>query len=925
MHAFRRASQLLALLLGVVGTGASVTAQTPAADSGATGRITGRVVDAETGRPLQFAQVSVEQIRIGAQTDLDGRYTIRGVPVGARAVLVRLIGFKAGRIDNVIVAADQATVVNLALTTAPRQLQGIVVTADVVQRTSSEAGMLAMQKSAPSVSDGISAEAMSRAPTSTAADAITRVTGVSVVDNRFVVVRGLGERYSNTLLNGAELPSPEPTKKMVPLDIFPASLLESVVTTKTATPDRPADFAGGSVEIVTKEFPENRIAQFNVSQSYNSLSTFRRLAAPARTGRDHFGFDDGRRAMPAGAPGQGPTSEAFAEHIRNVWTGPVARLRPDLGLGANFGGQLGSRVVLGYVAAVTYSAGTSFVPDRLFQFFPNPSEGPNRGFVYEEAQSTVDWGAIFNLALRLGGSTKIGWKNLYTRNAEELFLQYRGFEYERTESEVAGRQVRYVERDFLQSQLTGDHRLPLLDARLEWKATLARATRDEPDNRQVQYYGGGGVYAIQPNLNPLLWFRFLDDIQHSGQADLAIPFRLLRSRDGQLKMGGMARRKFRDFDATLFRWETPPTTDPRILRLPPEQAFSPEFVGRDWTLIKFRQRAQPYAVDERIQAAYGMLDFSLWRLRLVGGARLEKWLLDLTSNPGDTLEESVKAHGANDLLYSANLTTKLTDAMNLRLASFQSVTRPDPRELSPDEYLSVVGQCFVLGNPEVRRARTWNADARWEFYPGGDELVSLGAFYKRFRDPIIETITLFSQVGCRTSFHNAREAINYGGEIELRKNLGFLPGFLGRFALGGNFTLVNSRVTIDSTLGRYPADLPLQSQSPMVANGSLSYTDRPARLSGSVLLNWFDDRVSRYGVGATRGAETLQSPNVIERGRWTLDAKVQYGLGRANLSLSARNLLDARAEFYQQTMTGRVVTGSASQGRGFSVGLGYEL
>lgn len=227
------------------------------------------MVDAETGRPLQYVQVSVESLRLGAQTDLDGRFTIRAVPVGPRVVFARLIGFKASRIENVAVVADQATVVNVALSTAPRQLQGIVVTADVEQRTSSEAGMLAMQKAAPSVSDGISAEAMSRTPTANAADAITRVTGVSVVDNRFVVVRGLGERYSNTLLNGAELPSPEPTKKVVPLDIFPASLLESVVTTKTATPDRPADFSGGSVEIKTKEFPENRVAQVSITAAFD--------------------------------------------------------------------------------------------------------------------------------------------------------------------------------------------------------------------------------------------------------------------------------------------------------------------------------------------------------------------------------------------------------------------------------------------------------------------------------------------------------------------------------------------------------------------------------------------------------------------------------------------------------------------------------
>ena len=286
------------------------------------------VIDRETGRPLPYANVIIVGTRLGAQTDLDGRFRIIAPAPGTYSVRAIRIGYAAAQIDSVRVRPGENTNANFSLGPAAVQLQAVEVEGGPVRATSENA-LLALQKAAPRVSDGISAEAISRVPGSDATDAIIRVTGVSVVDEKFVVVRGLAERYSNTLFNGVELTSPEPLKKIVPLDMFPASLLESIVTSKTATPDRPGDFAGGSVEITTKEFPEQPVAEGTVRSATTSQATFRQRAPLPQSGATTSGSTPEAARNAAESPRSGSQeTERFPEAVRNVWTPPPLRSVP---------------------------------------------------------------------------------------------------------------------------------------------------------------------------------------------------------------------------------------------------------------------------------------------------------------------------------------------------------------------------------------------------------------------------------------------------------------------------------------------------------------------------------------------------------------------------------------------------------------------
>ncbi len=901
----------------------------PAAPPTGTGRIAGRVIESQTGQPITGAQIAINGRPGGVMSDLDGRYRTSPLPAGRYTIVARRLGMQPKQYDSVEVKAGDATMINFALSATATQLAGVTVSAARVERATSEAGLLSMQQRAATVSDGISAEQMSRTPDNDAAGAATRVSGVAVVDNKFVIVRGLSERYSNTLLNGVEIASPEPTRKIVPLDIFPAALLDGIVVRKTATPDRPGDFSGGSVEIRTKEFPESFVLQTSISVGANSEMTGKNAQVPARRGMDWFGFDNGRRERPTFPTTDDATElERFAESLRHEWNPTPQPVTPNFGLGLTLGNQteLGSNA-LGYVASLTYSSSTDFVPERFFQFLLDPQASPARGFVYREQKAAIEWGAVLNASFKAGSNHEFGWKNLYTRNAEEQYITSEGFNVD-LNGTARGYQFSYVGRDLLQSQVSGDHVMhTLFPWRFAWSATGSLSHRNEPDNRQSLYIRTPNDSAFSVGNGNDLWFRFLDDRLFTGQADLSIPVDVWLISGALLKAGAFYRQKTRAFDANVAAFSfSPDISIPEHLGfLPPEKLFSPEILGKYMTVTFPGSIAQPYDADDKISAGYAMLDVALpLKSRFVGGVRMEDWQLDLFDGGRDraTADSTVTQRRNRDLLWSGNLTIALTDRMNLRFAAFQSLARPDTRELSRDEYVDIVGSCPTIGNPSLQRTVIVNGDARWEWYPSPGEFIAVSAFAKRFDAPIIRVVT--GDNNCRFTFNNGSSAENFGGEFEIRKALMFLPSFLSNLSMSANLTFVQSSIVIDPRFGNYDPNLELEGQSPFLLNAALGYVDPRAGLDVSLLFNWFTDRISRYGFRSAGGADATQGPNIVESGRGILDAKLKKDLwGGLALTLSARNLTGSAVTFHQNTELGRITTGNYKPGTSVSLGLSY--
>ncbi|MDZ4862485.1 MAG: carboxypeptidase regulatory-like domain-containing protein [Gemmatimonadota bacterium] len=893
-----------------------------------TGRVTGRVIDRESGRPLQGARVSIIGIPGAVETDLDGRYRTPSIPAGIHSVRAAFIGYQATLRDSVRVVAGQAVTVDFVMTVQIVELEDLAVEATVLASPKSDAGLLAAQQAAAGVSDGISAEAISRSPDSDGGDVIRRVTGVAVFDKKFVIVRGLNERYSNTTLNGSDLPSPEPLKKVAQLDIFPASLLESIVTAKTATPDKPGDFAGGLVEVRTKEFPENFQLQFGLTQGFNSQSTFRRFAQGPRTGSDLLGFGDSHRRPFGGARPTGALTERQMESFRNVWTGEQREALPNFGFSANMGGQVGETTPFGFVVAVTYNNRRNFTPDKLLAYVQTGNGGT--GKVLDESVNEVEWGGIANFSFRPTGGTKIGLKNLFTRSAEETFSSGSGYNTESGAGafyNIFG--VGYIERELRQTQLSGEHLLGFLwGSRFEWKGTIARATRKEPDQRQARYNTGGGATVpalLSSSGGGFAAIRDLRDRVRTGQADLSIPWSLRREDDATFKFGGLLRDKPRKFTADQYDiqpFNAPGSgVDESITTLAPERAFAPENVGPG--LLDFTGGAgNDYESDDDLTAAYGMVDVPILpSVRLVTGVRMEHWRLTIYKG-NRTLDSLPVFRRPYDWLWSANLTFSLSDQMNLRFAGFRSVTRPDPRELVVDRYNPVGTECQLTGDPLLQDAKILNGDARWEYYPRSGEIFAVSGFYKRFTRPLVETIQQ-AAADCTVLTANGKTARVYGLELEARRSLDFLPGFFRDFTVGVNATLINSEVALDPVRFGPSAGLGLQGQSPLLLNASLTYTNPDWGTSVSALYNYFDTRIARYG--GVEPSVTTRVANVLEKGRYSLDAKVQQNVGPVRMSLSVTNITNQRTLWVVEGTNDRAVSRRSRSGTSVSLGMNYDV
>jgi TonB-dependent receptor len=310
-------------------------------------------------------------------------------------------------------------------------------------------------------------------------------------------------------------------------------------------------------------------------------------------------------------------------------------------------------------------------------------------------------------------------------------------------------------------------------------------------------------------------------------------------------------------------------------------------------------------------------------VRLVGGVRFEQWALDVS--PGDSTLTGLfqpTRRDETDLLWSANVKVALSESMNLRLAGYRTISRPDPREIASGEWGGVTGKCSTAGNPRLNQARILNGDIRWEWYPAPGELVSVSGYYKYFTDPFVEVVS-YASLACIVTPYNARNANNIGGEFELRKGLGFVSPRLTNVSLGANFTYVDGSADLVAQNGIIQPGLPLQDQSKYLANGSLFYQNVDRGLSASVLYNYFSDRVTLYGVFS---AGAGKAPDIIERGRGTLDFKMAKRFGRVSASLSGKNITNESVQESQLTDEfGSVLSGRSRPGVSFSLSLGYAF
>lgn len=896
------------------------------AQEATTGRLVGRVFDPESGRGLSGAQISIEGTSAGTLSGIDGRYTADRVPVGTHTVVVRYLGYGTKSVSGVEVT-DSPQLLDIALVPAAIEVDGITVSAERERGTVSRS--LNDQRIALGMINAISSEQIARSPDGDAAAAIQRVSGVTVQEGKFVVVRGMGERYTTTSLNGARIPSPEPERKMVPLDLFPSGLLQTITTSKTFTPDLPGDFAGAAVNIQTREFPGSRRVALSLSTGYNEAIIGRSIAATPFAGGELYALSNGERHIPQPVREAGDLRDVASQQqvnkmagsFRNAWSARPEDAFPNLSASGSVGGTdpvLGRDV--GYLLSATYSRAQEVRTSDYRATYNDTDHVAENVFqsLRDSGRSSVLWGGLLTLSSNFGPTSRLFLNNVYNRTGDGEARIERGF-LEDDFIEVDIERLRYVERSIRSNQLGGEHELGAHS--LDWRLSSSGVTRSEPDRSEVVYVinrdeagaidsrewlAGGTEAAVRT-------FGELDEGSLEGSLDYRIRLGGPAGRHA-LQLGGLYRATSRDAENRAYSITNRgrPLT-PEEKRLSPEEIFDGRFSQPDDEIFAITPLLQggSYTAKDRLTAGYLMGEARLndW-LQLVGGARLEQSevVVDAVSQDGSLARSEP---GYTDILPSLLLNVDLTDRQKLRFSASRTVARPEYRELVPYLIRDVLGGENVQGFPGLRRSRIQNFDTRWEWFPGPDEVVSVGVFAKSFDDPI-ERVYLGTSGTLVVGYRNPDGATNYGAEFELRKGLEFVSPLLTPFSVSANATIMRSRIEVGDSL-LINDNRPLVGQAPYVVNLGLTYASDSSPTSATILYNTVGERI--YTVGA------LGLPDVLEQPRHGLDVSIRQALAPGlSAKVDARNLLDAGFEVRQ----GDVVRESYGTGRVFSVGLTWQ-
>jgi hypothetical protein len=912
-----------------------------AQEASETGRIVGKVLNAENAKPLSGAQVTLQGTNQGALTDLNGRYVLTNVPAGTRTVSVQMLGYGQKSVSEVQVTPNQTTSLDITLEETAVEVEGITVSA--TRERGSNAFLLDQRRTSSAVVEAVGAQEISRRPDSDAAQVAKRMTGVTVTEGKYVFVRGLGERYSQTTLNGSSLPSPEPEKEVVPLDLFPSGFLESLETQKTYTPDLPADFSGGSVKIQTKDFPDQFTVRLGVSSSFNSASQFQdNFLSGQRGDLDWLGFDDGTRELPDEAKevlgdiesgGRLPGDDEAVVRVGRSLAQDDLQFAPGTGdtpLNRSFNGSIGGRTEvlddgeLGYFVAGTYGDTYQIRPDeterkwRADSFDPALEDRvPNVDYDFLRGTRTVNWGTIANLTFKPTASQKISLRTTVNVNTEDESREFEGLNREDINEVIRSDRIRFLRRLMLWSQLSGEHQM-FGDARFDWRVTGARADRSEPFMREAIYSEDDGEFFLDRVGDARYFFSELTDDDLNGEADFRYPFDFLGN-EAAVQVGGAYRNRTRDFAARRLDWQFVGNT----IRDLDEALETAEIVPRGPGVgeLALNDRVQPgdiYGADDIRIAGYLMLELPVTdRLQAIVGARVEDYDLELRSRSETSGELEVQAEQSQtDLVPSLNLIFDARDDMKIRGAVSRTVDRPEFRELAPFQFTEAASLRELVGNPQLETAEVTSGDLRVDWFPGPGEIISLGGFYKKIQDPIEQVF--IAAASSAYSYQNGDEADVIGIEFDAQLQLARLSDALRDFSFQGNYSWIDSEVTVREGGGFDPTNLirPLQGQASYVFNAGVSWirTD----VEAGFFYNRFGERLTAAGGSGV--------PDIYEQPRNSLDASVSFPLPTgARAEIKGSNLLDDEYLWRQSANGITLVQRQYTVGRTFSVGLSWEF
>lgn len=933
------------------------------------GTIRGTVIEEATGDPIYGVTILVEGTSTGTTTDFDGKFNL-SLAEGDYNLRISYVSYTPVTIEDVEVESGEVTIIdNIRLQKTVEEMEEVVVTAEMMNI--SEAAMITTKRKSANMLDGISAERFRTIGDSDAAQALKRVTGVSVEGGKYVYVRGLGDRYSKTMMNSVDIPSLDPNRNSLQIDIFPTNLIDNMIITKTAVAEMPADFTGGIVNIETKDFPEEPILDVSISTSYNPSMHFNSNFLGYDGSRtDNLGFDGGTRELPNGAdvediptPISGNSQQEVNNFINsfNPTLGPKQLTNPmDLSAGVSLGNQfaVGNNNTLGYILSGTYKRSTSHYDDYRYGEYQKQSNPSAYDLIYATKQN----GVVSESNVLLGGMAGLAFKTpnskykltgMRLQNGEDRATSF----FIDNSVDAPGQSgyladsynLEYSQRSVTNFLLNGVHYFD--DARWEinWRISPTFSSMNDPDVRRTAYtrsQNGPRFNAGAGGFPSRIW-RYMDEVNVVGRLDITRDYQLFGS-GAKFKVGGSHVYKERDYEILSF--------DMQFFGSIPELTGDPAEILRPENIYPngsiYYQSANPdpnpNAYNSNVQntAAYVSNEFNLFpSLKTSLGLRVENYVQRHTGRDalfaqggnGNNLDDE-KVLDAMDFFPSANLTYFLTDNQNLRFSYSRTIARPSFRELSFAQILDPVsdrifnGGLFAIGNWDgnLTETRIHNFDTRWEMFFNQGQLLSLSLFYKSFDDPIELVRIQAQQTSSEFQPRNVGDGEVFGAEFEFRKNLGFISETFQNVSVSSNVTIVESIIdmtdqefnarknfekqgqTIDNTRQ-------MAGQAPYIINAGLSYDNPAIGLDGGLFYNVQGETLTVVGGGLFPDVYTEPFHNL------RLNLNKSFG-PNASVNLSVSNLLnDERAEYYQGYRAEKQIFSLYSPHTSVSLGFKYSF
>lgn len=873
--------------------------------------IKGKVTDCTTGEPLIGATIQIDGTPKATATDIDGLFAFSGLDENANYTLtIKYISYKTKKIDGVRAEA-QPQAIEIKLTPDEQTLNEVTVTG--VARKNTEIAVIQMTKSSPVIVSNVSAQEITKTQDTNAGEVIRRVPGVSLIDDKFVMVRGLSQRYNNVWINGGAVPSSEADSRAFSFDLIPSSQIDNMQIVKTPSPEYPADYTGGFITITTKDIPAENTAELSVGGNWNDITSFSDFKYAKGSGTDFLGFDSGMRGLNGGINSTlnsiaGNGVDLLNNHLNNDWRvrnmNPVGDLKLSGSLGRRW--KLGDRQ-LGMIAAFNYSNEYRKYEDmqnNLFGVYDAEKDESNylRYSVDDQYNHNVRLGAMLNFTLLSSdGNSKYQLKNIFNQIGNDRYTWREGLSAQSDNENSA--EYYYRSRTTYNGQITGKHTFALDE--LDWSASYSYANRNVPDRRRYLINDAlepGVMQLTSPNDISREWTK-LDEHIVSAAVNDKHDFKF-GSFTPSLKFGAYGEYRTRKYTTRdfIYNWNAASNTLPDGFRQfdLSEMLSDESYFGADRLyLLEEQHMRNNYKGNNYLGAGYFAANIPLGNFNIYAGLRYEYDHMELITNTRDNAESPFSHnYEYNDLFPSVNTTYKINDQHQLRLSYGKTVNRPEFREVSPSVFYDFDLASNVQGNTDLKPCYIQNVDFRYEFYPSKGELISIAAFYKYFDSPIEWTYTVTGGTSLVYSYMNAQRANNYGIELDIRKDLSFigLPGFSWSF----NGALIKSRVKFEA--GSKEEDRPMQGQSPYLVNTGLFYKNDKLQLDVALLYNRIGKRIIGVGrsEGTTSGNEALRVPDSYEMPRDVIDLSASKKFGNHwELKLSIRDLL-AQKVYYKQ-------------------------